>query len=122
MQHLVRGLSALALTMTLKPTALVFSAVLFLAALLYFLVTPEARPGWTDAAAGSDSRKKYSAMIRELAPFVLCCAAAFGVTLRTVHLTGYPLVSVFTGIWERLGMHGKYPMAAQGIPNAAAGM
>ena len=61
-------------------------------------------------------------MIRELAPFVLCCAAAFGVTLRTVHLTGYPLVSVFTGIWERLGMHGKYPMAAQGIPNASAGM
>ena len=122
LQHLVRGLSALALTMTLKPTALVFSAVLFLAALLYFLVTPEARPGWTDAAAGSDSRKKYSAMIRELAPFVLCCAAAFGVTLRTVHLTGYPLVSVFTGIWERLGMHGKYPMAAQGIPNASAGM
>ena len=109
--HYLRGLAALGLTMTLKPTALVFSAVLFLSAVLFFLVTPGARPGKPDASA-----------LRELPVLMLCAAAVFGVTLRTIHLTGYPLVSVFTGIWERLGMHGKYPMAAQGIPNASAGM
>ena len=123
-RHLIRGLSALVLTMTLKPTALVFSAVLFLAAVLYCLVTPAARPERTGGMAGNEARpgKPEVSAFRELAVLLICGVAAFGVTLRTIHLTGYPLVSVFTGIWERLGMHGHYPMAAQGIPNASAGM
>ena len=48
-------------------------------------------------------------------------AALTGVTARTFRLTGYPLVTVFTGIWEKLGMHGKSPLAVQSVPNAAAG-
>ena len=107
---LAAGAGFLLLTLTLKPTALVFSGVLFIAAFLYL------------AAYGRRAAAALPGMARFF-PLILFPAAAFaGVTLRTLHLTGYPFVSVFTGIWERLGMHGHYPMKAQAIPNALSGL
>ena len=107
---LAAGAGFLLLTLTLKPTALVFSGVLFIAALLYLAVY----------------ERRFAAAVPGMARFlplpVLPAAAFAGVTLRTLHLTGYPFVSVFTGIWERLGMHGHYPMKAQSIPNALSGL
>ena len=50
--------------------------------------------------------------------FTLTALAA--VTLRTLHLTGYPLVSVFTGLFETLSFRGRYPLAVQSLPDAGA--
>ncbi|MGP1348076.1 MAG: hypothetical protein ACTTK0_00360 [Stomatobaculum sp.] len=109
------GLCALMLTLTLKPTAVVFSGGLALSALLFFVFRSAARPGIPDRKERKQIRRQM------LLPVFFSGFALLGVTLRTLLLTGYPLVSVFTGLWERLGMHGCYPVAAQELPNAAAG-
>lgn len=104
-------------TLTLKPTAIAFSGALFLSWLLY--------EGLRAMREKRERAKRSSAANGPIWPFLWVIAvpgaALTGVTARTFRLTGYPLVTVFTGIWEKLGMHGKYPLAVQSVPNAAAG-
>lgn len=99
--------AAFLLSLTMKPTALVFSTLILLTAAA-FLLRAGRRPqlsGWSAAQI--------------LLPPALALA---GVTARTVLLTGYPVASVFTSVWKRLGMHGKYPLAGQALPSAQAGL
>lgn len=113
---LLWGLCSLLMTLTLKPTAVVFSGGLLLAALIFLITQKETRAELSD-------RRDAGPLLRDmLIPAALSMLAFSGVTLRSLHLTGYPLVSVFTGLWEQLGFRGKYPLAAQEMPNAAAGL
>ncbi|MBQ7534585.1 MAG: hypothetical protein IJT43_03100, partial [Stomatobaculum sp.] len=104
------GLAALAMTLALKPTAIAFSGLLFLSTAAFLLLhRKEITFGFLP--------KPWAAGLILFFP----CIALLGVTLRTVHLTGYPLVTVFTGIWEKIGFHGHYPLAVQEVPDSSAG-
>lgn len=133
------GLCMLMLTLTLKPTALVFSGGLVIAALLFQLFTPAARfqlpltvavgeEEETESAGAAAARRGAVRALRkrlrsELAlPLLLSALALLGVTYRSFLLSGYPLVTVFTGLWEQLGMRGHYPLLTQTLPNAASGL
>ena len=111
--------SAILFTLMLKPTAIVFSGGLVLGALIYACVfRPRLRPESTaEKACGEEkSRGPRSCFL----PLLFTLTALLAVTARTVHLTGYPLVSVFIGVFEALGFHGKYPLAVLTLPNAGA--
>jgi hypothetical protein len=100
------GAAAVILSFTMKPTALVFSPVLVLAAVIFLKVR----------------RIKSTEKIPGKARILILPGLAFlGVTARTILMTGYPFSSVFTSVWEALGMKGKFPVASHAIPNAAAG-
>lgn len=112
--------SALLFTFMLKPTALVFSGGLIAGLFFYELLFRRQRGRITLSVVGGQAfvmpRRQF------LLPPVLTLAALALVTLRTLHLTGYPLVSVFTGVFEALGFHGRYPLAAQSLPDAGAAL
>ena len=109
-RSLLWGMAALAMTLTLKPTAIAFSGLLFLSSAAFLLIHRK------QISFGRLPGAWAAALI-----LLLPCVALLGVTLRTVHLTGYPLVTVFTGIWEKLGFHGHYPLAVQNVPDSSAG-
>ena len=117
----VFGASAVLFTLMLKPTAIVFSGGLVFAALLYAAVF---RPRFgRENAAGEERNETEGKNLRGLILTPLFTVLALiAVTARTVHLTGYPLVSVFTGVFEALGFHGKYPLAVLTLPNAGASL
>ncbi len=113
--------SAVLFTLMLKPTAIVFSGGLVFAALLYTAVF-RPRLG-RENAAGEERNETEGKNLRGLILTPLFTVLALiAVTARTVHLTGYPLVSVFTGVFEALGFHGKYPLAVLTLPNAGASL
>ncbi len=137
------ALTSLAFTLCFKPTAIAFSGLLLLSGAA-FLAEEGVRcrrnremqaaapagasradrktgAGWKPRADRKTGAGGWRRAAFLLPVFLLVLAALAGVTLRTLHLTGYPLVTVFTGIWEKLGMHGKYPLAVQRVPNASAG-
>lgn len=127
--------AALMFTLALKPTSIAFSGLLFLTAAAFLVICLSARRDRrAGEAAGSQPERENgyrtgpqperknghtaAAFLVLLLPFT----AVLGVTLRTLHLTGYPLVTVFTGIWEKLGLHGHYPLAVQNVPDSSAGL
>ena len=110
LRSLLWGMAALAMTLTLKPTAIAFSGLLFCSTVLFLLIHRK-------RISFGPAPKAWAAAVILLLP----CTALLGVTLRTIHLTGYPLVTVFTGIWEKLGFHGHYPLAVQNVPDSSAG-
>lgn len=110
--------SALLFTFMLKPTAPVFSGGLLIGFLLYALLYGRRR-GRITLSAG-DEQKAGKPWRQLLLPPLVTLTALAAVTLRTLHLTGYPLVSVFTGLFETLGFRGRYPLAVQSLPDAGA--
>ena len=146
---LLWGIASLLMTLTFKPTAIAFSGVLFLSFLFCAAVrvisdrkraredvsredvsgedgTAEDGSGEDESGKNDTGKDRGTAGRKGIPASVLLilmfpAAALFGVTGRTYRLTGYPLVTVFTGIWEKLGMHGKYPMAVLSVPDASAG-
>ena len=93
------GVSALILSYSFKPTSLIFSSALGLAAAAYLICN------------------KYKLKINKngLAALLLSCAFTAVITLRTVCITGMPFTSVFSGLFSRLGFKLKYPLAEQFI-------
>lgn len=83
--------SALLLSLTLKPTALLYSGLVFIVAVVYIIIRKEkiCLKGW------------YLAI-----PVIL----AFGfITARTVILSGMPITAAASRIWETIGFESKYP-------------
>jgi len=95
------GLAALAASYALKPTALVFSSLLGLTALIMLLRYEKQQGG----------RLLFSsAGCRVLIPVLLFTLL---MTARTFLITGMPFTSIFTGVFERLGMTLHYPFRVQ---------
>ncbi|MDR7815010.1 sodium:solute symporter [Lacrimispora sp.] len=110
-RYLGYGTAAFFLSLTLKPTALIFSTAVFGMGFLYLLgkfLLPRfgAEGGNTGGVA------------------VVACAllALGGIWARTQVLTGLPLTSVFSSLLTRIGFHLKYPFMVNTIPNSGSGM
>ncbi|MBO6150783.1 MAG: potassium transporter KefB [Clostridium sp.] len=88
-------------SMTLKPTALVFSTAVCGMMGLYLLFS---------------RRLKLRAPVREWLVPVLPGAALIAVWARTWRITGMPVTSIFTSIFARLGFSMRYPFAVSALP------
>lgn len=84
------------LSLTLKPTAVVFSTAVFGMTFLYLLVTRRLtlKGTW----------KPWFAPLAAL-------AALIGIWARTVMITGIPVTSVFSSLFSKMGFQLKYPFA-----------
>ena len=100
--YLVIALDAYFLTLVMKPTALVFSTAVFGTAILYMLITKNLRFRFRESL--------WQTVIPTAAMWIL-------VWLRTFHLTGVPITSVFYEIWEKLGFYAKYPFWFAALPS-----
>ncbi|MDR2025406.1 MAG: glycosyltransferase family 39 protein [Hungatella sp.] len=110
-RYLGYGTSAFFLSLTLKPTALVFSTAVFGMGFLYLL--------------GKFMFPKFGAETGNgggLAVVAGSLLALGGIWARTLILTGIPLTSVFSSLLTKIGFHLKYPFMVNSIPNYGAGM
>ena len=98
--------AAYILTLTLKPTAIVFSTVLFGFGILY-LIYRERGKVFRFLPLGSG----------EFVLFLAAVAALLGIWARTLILTGVPMTSIFTGIFEKIGFRVKEPFAFMSVPS-----
>ena len=89
------------LSLTMKSTALVFSTAIFGMSGLYLL-----------------GRRLLSlkASWRQWLLMAAPLGALTGIWARTMMITGMPVTSVFTSIFEKLGFQMKYPFATSGLP------
>lgn len=89
------------LSLTMKSTALVFSTAVFGMSGLYLL-----------------GRRLLSlrAPLRQWLFMAAPLGALTGIWARTMMITGMPVTSVFTSIFEKLGFRMKYPFATSGLP------
>ncbi len=102
---LVYSFLAFMMTLVFKPTSYVFSGMGLVVTVIYLIARK--------ACPLRASIKSVLLAISSLAMFIL-------VTARTYILTGYPIVSVFTSIFEKLGFGGLYPFVSEGFDRAAS--
>ncbi|WP_024293377.1 glycosyltransferase family 39 protein [Lacrimispora indolis] len=110
-RYLGYGMAAFFLSLTLKPTALIFSTAVFGMGFLYLmgkLLLP---------SFGAEAKNSGAAAV--MAGAIL---ALGGIWARTFLLTGLPLTSVFSSLLTKIGFHMKYPFMINSIPNYGAGM
>lgn len=98
---LILAAGAYALSLTMKPTSLVFSTAVFGMAGLYLLVT---------------KRLSLKAPIRHWLLLLPPGMALIGIWARTMLITGMPVTSVFTSILAKLGFEMRYPFATGALP------
>lgn len=98
---LILAAGAYLLSLTMKPTALVFSTAVFGMAGLYIIFT---------------RKLSFKAPIRQWFLLMPEAAALVGIWARTMILTGMPVTSVFTSIFAKLGFQIKYPFATGALP------
>lgn len=110
-RYLGYGTAAYFISLTLKPTALVFSTAVFGMGFLY-LLGKLLLPQW-------GAEEKNGGSVAVVAGALL---ALGGIWARTLLLTGLPLTSVFSSLLTRLGFHMKYPFMINSIPHYGAGM
>lgn len=89
------------LSLTMKPTSLVFSTAVFGMMGIYLLVS---------------RRLAVRASIANWLGFLLPAAALAAVWARTFLITGMPVTSVFTSVFAKLGFQMKYPFATGALP------
>lgn len=109
-RYLGYAVSSFFISLTLKPTALVFSTAVFGMAVLYLL--------------GKLYFPKFGAEGQNSGVLAVMAGAALalaGIWARTLIITGLPLTSVFSSLLTRLGFHMKYPFVANSIPNCSSG-
>lgn len=99
----VAGSCACLMSYLMKPTSLVFTTAIYGMTLLYLLF---------------GRRFRVTVKHRIWLCAAVCIAAWVGIWARTFLLTGYPVTSVFTSVWDALGFRIKYPFSFQGIPDA----
>lgn len=97
--------AAAVFTLSLKPTALVFTSAAWLACALVQL------------AKRGGARAKSGFLRRDGVLLLLACAFTALMWLRTLVITGMPMTSVFTSIWELLGFQAKWPFNFQALPS-----
>ncbi|MFR6332782.1 MAG: hypothetical protein ACLUOI_31080 [Eisenbergiella sp.] len=89
------------MSLTMKPTSLIFSTAVFGMMGIYLI-------GWR--------RLSFRASLRHWASIILPGAALAGIWARTMMITGMPVTSVFTSIFAKLGFEMKYPFATGSLP------
>lgn len=110
-RYLGYAIAAYLLSLTLKPTALVFSTAVFGMAFLYLLgkgLFPRFRGEMGNGGA-------WAVMAGAL-------LAMAGIWTRTLVITGLPLTSVFSSLFTRAGFHMRYPFTVNYIPNCITGL
>ena len=95
------AIGAYLFSLTLKPTALVFSTALFGMMGLWLIFT---------------RRLPLRALLSRMDMLALPLLALAGIWGRTWKLTGMPVMSVFTTIFEKLGFQTKYPFITTAVP------
>lgn len=100
-RYLIMAAGAYLLSMTMKPTALVFSTAVFGMAGLYVIFTRTV---------------SLKAPLRHWLYLLPPAAALTGIWARTMLITGMPVMSVFTSIFAKLGFRMKYPFAVGTLP------
>ena len=113
----IKGLAAAILSLSFKPTAVVFTTASFGVLLLGELwfnfrdrrgsVLPHRDGGTRSAAEGCASARKAS--LRGLPALLICLAFTGLVTARTWIVTGVPFSTTFTGIFQALGCTVRWP-------------
>lgn len=98
---LLLAAGAYLLSLTMKPTSLVFSTAVFGMMGLYLIFS---------------KRLSFKAPVRQWAALVLPGAALIGIWGRTMMITGMPVTSVFTSIFAKMGFEMKYPFATGSLP------
>ena len=96
------------LSLTMKPTSLVFSTAVFGMMGLYLL--------WFwfhERVAAADL---FHHMVRLIGSLCLPFGALAGIWARTMKITGMPVTSVFTSIFAWFGFKMKYPFATSELP------
>lgn len=115
--HLVFGLAAAAVSLTMKPTALVFSTAIIGMSVLWLLgnhLKPDARGSRSGFLSRTDKRFWGTVLI--------AAAALSGIWGRTMKLVGIPVTSVFYQLFQKLGFRIKYPFYAAPFPAAGSSM
>lgn len=113
--ELILGLSAGGISLTLKPTALVFSTAIAGIAMLWLLWD---RYNWYRKKTG----RPWCVMgnKRSRRALVIAAGCLAGIWGRTVMLVGVPVTSVFYRVFQKLGFQVKYPFYASGLPAAGS--
>ena len=96
------------LSLTMKPTSLVFSTAVFGMMGLYLL--------WFWFHERGAAADLFHHMVRLIVSLCLPFGALAGIWARTMKITGMPVTSVFTSIFALFGFKMKYPFATSELP------
>ena len=96
------------LSLTMKPTSLVFSTAVFGMMGLYLL--------WFWFHERGAAADLFHHMVRLIGSLCLPFGALTGIWARTMKITGMPVTSVFTSIFALFGFKMKYPFATSELP------
>ena len=96
------------LSLTMKPTSLVFSTAVFGMMGLYLL--------WFWFHERGAAADLFHHMVRLIGSLCLPFGALAGIWARTMKITGMPVTSVFTSIFAWFGFKMKYPFATSELP------
>ncbi len=96
------------LSLTMKPTSLIFSTAVFGMMGLYLL--------WFWFHEREAAADLFRRMARLIGSLCLPSAALAGIWARTMKITGMPVTSVFTSIFALFGFKMKYPFAISELP------
>lgn len=102
---------AYGLSLTMKPTSLVFSTAVF-GMMVLFLIWM----AWRGGVRRSGAMPGKGQVWRGMAALLFPAGALMGIWARTMLITGMPVTSVFTSIFARLGFEMKYPFATSSLP------
>ena len=96
------------LSLTMKPTSLVFSTAVFGMMGLYLL--------WFWFHVRGAAADLFHHLVRLIGSLCLPFGALVGIWARTMKITGMPVTSVFTSIFAWFGFKMKYPFATSELP------
>ena len=96
------------LSLTMKPTSLVFSTAVFGMMGVYLL--------WFWFHERGAAAELFHRMVRLIVSLCLPFGALAGIWARTMKITGMPVTSVFTSIFALFGFKMKYPFATSELP------
>lgn len=96
------------LSLTMKPTSLVFSTAVFGMMGLYLL--------WFWFHERGAAADLFHHLVRLIGSLCLPFGALTGIWARTMKITGMPVTSVFTSIFALFGFKMKYPFATSELP------
>lgn len=114
---LVLGLAAGGVSLTMKPTAVIFSTAIVGMGMIWLIwnhLDSRRRGSGAGNVAGTAGR----VLCREMLLLIPAAAAFAGIWGRTLKLVGVPVTSVFYQLFQKIGFQVKYPFYAAGFPSA----